>query len=318
MDKEKIKKASIISIISIIICIFVFWFLPNIPYIFVSPSMGVKQFDKICSLAEDAKEVYKTFKIQSSHAYLYNHETEEKRIIERYRKEYYKFCNVYGSIESKGFNDEMLKLYLSNHSFDELVMQSIKVLTPVSSYTNLGREFIERAASIANVEAVKFDFSNRSKGNWYSSHPDAEPQNSSEEVQGRFYSHSGENITYESKTNTTTVNYHGDFAIAWSRGYHYYAGSYGWSNGVFHDSLPGWIPFSYYEVYFRDSPITSVDENDFSDISTLNLEFFPVEITDDFAKSYNYFCGSNFGGLIFYDVPSYLDNMKTICSLWYI
>ncbi len=202
-----------IALIVIFVFVFIFWFLPNAPYIITTPSMGVKQFDKLSSLVDEVHEqeqdVYRRYEsdlITSKQKDFYI-----DRIEERYRKKYRKFCSAYGAIASEEFSDEMLELYLSNRSFDELVMQSIKVRFLTGSYgignISLNRDFFERAASIANVESIKFKFEVSKKGDWYLSNPDKVPQNSTREVEGKFYSSSGENVNYQKRTNTTTVSY---------------------------------------------------------------------------------------------------------------
>lgn len=125
-NEKKIK----IALIVIFVFVFIFWFLPNVPYIITTPSMGVKQFDKLSSLVDEAYEQeqdvnrrYESNSITSEQRDFYIY-----RIKERYEKEYSKFHDTY-----KEFSDEMLELYLSNRSFDELVMQSIKVKLPTGA-----------------------------------------------------------------------------------------------------------------------------------------------------------------------------------------
>ena len=86
-NEKKIK----IALIVIFVFVFIFWFLPNVPYIITTPSMGVKQFDKLSSLVDEAYEQeqdvnrrYESNSITSEQRDFYIY-----RIKERYEKEYF-------------------------------------------------------------------------------------------------------------------------------------------------------------------------------------------------------------------------------------
>ena len=150
-----------------------------------------------------------------------------------------------GLDSSKGlaFTSEDLRSYLANHSIDEYfdAIQTISSLKEICTDDLLSLVFLCNEINSESVKDGGSVFAQESTDGYYKENPSAQPKPSASKVSGGFNDASNENsIYYESKTNSTTVTYYGDFAIARTEKYTYNPGIYKWVDGVFYDRPPRW------------------------------------------------------------------------------
>lgn len=146
---------------------------------------------------------------------------------------------------SKGlaFTSEDLRSYLTNHSIDEYfdAIQTISSLKGICTDDLLSLVLLCNEINSGSVKDGGSIFARESTDGYYKEHPSAQPRPSTSKVSGKFNDASNENAIYsDSKTNSTTVTYYGDFAIAETEEYIYNPGIYKWVNGVFYDQPPRW------------------------------------------------------------------------------
>lgn len=151
---------------------------------------------------------------------------------------------------------------------------------------------VNNLAAVCEEQIITFDSNNMNGPGYYTEHPDAEPQPETSEVAGTFYNRSGTDRHTETKTNETTVEYYGDFAIVKEKVYFYDEGRYEWSNGVFYDELPSWDLNYYSSLWFRGFEIyDGIDDLDNLKIieSVPNAIYWTIAETTPYSSNHTYF-----------------------------
>lgn len=125
----------------------------------------------------------------------------------------------------------------------------------------------------------------------------AEPQAEVYEETGKFYSSTGENVHYETKTNEKIVEYHGDFAISRLKEWSYNEGKYEWIAGEFKDELPHWTYHELYSLYYKGECICTEESRTalLSTIKQIQLVKFKNDIykfsPSDFLEEHKFTYG---------------------------
>ena len=115
---------------------------------------------------------------------------------------------------------------------------------------------------------------------FYADYPEKVPESSVSESQGKFYNSSGENVHYQTSTNTVTGSAHGDFAIRHEVGNSYDGGKYGWYNGVFYDELPSWTPYNNSTYYYKGTILGKINLSTTEYFSLGNCTYFLLSPED--------------------------------------
>ena len=115
---------------------------------------------------------------------------------------------------------------------------------------------------------------------FYADYPEKVPESSVSESQGKFYNSSGENVHYQTSTNTVTGSAHGDFAIRHEVGNSYDGGKYGWDNGVFYDELPSWTPYNNSTYYYKGTILGKINLSTTEYFSLGNCTYFLLSPED--------------------------------------
>ena len=109
--------------------------------------------------------------------------------------------------------------------------------------------------NVTGMYWITFDPGKKDSAGYYTENPTADPQPYSEKVEGEFYNSDGTNISKEERTNETTVEHYGDFALATTSGYRYDGGVYEWRNGKFYDELPSWKHYTSCSLWYKGAEL---------------------------------------------------------------
>jgi hypothetical protein len=180
-------------------------------------------------------------------------------------------------------NKDFVDKYLEKHTKEEFLDSVIKIYifsrnkNAFSSYRGSIRdeswhtidemdcqcqrltELLTLAFQINNIEINGINSSMAGQSGYYTENPDAEPHAFEEPHSGSFYDRDGTNGRWETKTDTGTVTYYGDYAILSVVRYQYYQGRYGWQNGIFYDELPSWKTIQFAKLYYKGEFIQEAD-----------------------------------------------------------
>lgn len=169
------------------------------------------------------------------------------------------------SLANKGItlDEAFLAEYLNSHTLDELYSDYQEI-----DY-NSGINYKELPDKVVNwLEQITADFwkslqeyydvepttlyklYSTNSGTYYSDHPDAKPQAETSTVKEVTYIDDDGKNHYETKENTTTVQYYGDYAVANEKTWSFGGGTYGWRNGTFIDIPDDWTCKEITEVYY--------------------------------------------------------------------
>lgn len=227
----------------------------------------VDTFDEACELIDEIKEVNGREEIE----------------LERQISNLLSELGLHTSGEatySKYYKDEKLSAdkefvtsYLENHSQEELFQNIEKLFNfyDIVRYDEMNEPknithdfeakngciceklttFLDTALSVTEIETVSFDESMKNTDGFYTKNPSATPQPYKKEVSGTFFDSNGENRNTQTKTNIGTVEYFGDFAVAYHESWHYDEGRFEWVNGQFIDELPNWRFETSFALYYK-------------------------------------------------------------------
>lgn len=130
--------------------------------------------------------------------------------------------------------------YLGYEDYESIVKQYLRV-SDVKTYT------------VAELDLIESD-------DFYKQYPSAKPQPETTTVSGKFFEDGDDKVETETRENTSTVTYIGDFAIEKVSGYNYDEGVYEWRNGEFIDEPASWKKFEKEYLWYKGEPITSLEE----------------------------------------------------------
>ena len=128
---------------------------------------------------------------------------------------------------------------------------------------------------VTDMYWITFDPNKKDSAGYYTENPNADPQPYSEKVDGKFYNSDGTNASIEERTNETTIEYYGDFALATTSGYNYDEGRYGWTNGIFYDELPSWEHYTFCSLWYKGAEL-SVTHSKSNSITVENADKYKI------------------------------------------
>lgn len=128
---------------------------------------------------------------------------------------------------------------------------------------------------VTDMYWISFDPNKKDSTGYYTENPNADPQPYSEKVDGKFYNSDGTNVSIEERTNETTIEYYGDFALATTSGYNYDEGRYGWTNGTFYDELPSWEHYTFCSLWYKGAEL-SVTHSKSNSITVENADKYKL------------------------------------------
>lgn len=130
--------------------------------------------------------------------------------------------------------------YLAYEDYENVVKQYLRV-SDVKTYT------------VAELDLIESD-------DFYKQYPSAKPQPETTTVSGKFFEDGDDKVETETRENTSTVTYIGDFAIEKVSGYNYDEGVYEWRNGEFIDEPASWKKFEKEYLWYKGELVTSLGE----------------------------------------------------------
>ena len=162
-----------------------------------------------------------------------------------------------GKVKESMSDDELQTLceeYTPDRFFS--IMKCIEHAMQYDKEDYMPQNFVERyikamALDIYSAESIyKLD-----SGDWYDTHPGANPQPSSELVHGSRNVGPNNKVVYESREMTTTVDYYGDYAVSHLDGYWFNEGMYEWRNGTFYDVPSSWTKIYETGIWYKGEKI---------------------------------------------------------------
>lgn len=164
------------------------------------------------------------------------------------------------NIDDESRGDSLLtENFLNNYIDENSVKKYMKVYLDIDLYLKEYYEEIsfkdsvrELMSSITDPYVESFNVKKfAGKSGYYSNHPNAKPKASTEKVSGTFNRPPTMEVYTDTRTNTTKVEYYGDFALKKTHEYVYNEGEYGWYGGTFHDELSSWSEENTKAWYFK-------------------------------------------------------------------
>lgn len=166
-----------------------------------------------------------------------------------------------------------VKEYISTHSGKDFLDLLIRLSSFADSMNIKGGNISDLYEYFIKVEVKNVINLNHStvKGNsgrYYVENPTAEPQPyiGDEEVGGFNDASNYNEVYYESRQDSQTVKYYGDFAIATKVNWIYDKGRYEWFNGKFYDEPATWKRDVDEKVWYKGVELCYSDELNYGDI----------------------------------------------------
>lgn len=204
-------------------------------------------------------------------------------VKEKSSDDYYKQIDKLANQGSGFFDDAFFKLYTDSHN-PELLLDDLSYLlsekSRVSESTsawlnNACSIIIGRIPELTGKDFVSLStFYRNNTGSYYKDNPDALPLPEETTVREAtaINEDTGENI-YSTRTNITTVQYYGDFAVASVTKWSFGGGRLGWVNGVFYDEPDRWIKKEYKALYYKGTYLMWDQDSPWS-----SYKIYPVDI----------------------------------------
>ena len=205
------------------------------------------------------------------------------------------------SLANKGFtlDEAFLTEYLNSHTLEELysdyreirrnegIVYSKGYLPDkvVDWLEQISVDYWKALQDYYDVEPTTlYKLYSTNSGTYYSEHPDAKPQAETSTVREVTYIDDNGKNHYETRENTTTVQYYGDYAVATVKTWSFGGGTYGWRNGTFVDIPDKWTCNETTQLYYMGSRVFSGSLSDIRTEQILLVDGILLKLSE---SSYN-------------------------------